>query len=318
LADVPGLLTQLDAFDGLLALTDDELAEHLANDRGILNGVRNYTEVFKAALQLTKGSLALGGRLAATVAMGLGHMECGSKLLGGVRLLEGSHALGGLISGVELVHGVAEVFTGKTTFDRLDGGVDAVEGALGVLDAFEVEAAGPAGFILMVTWKEFIWFLGGVAETGTAITTGWMSHAIDRIATDGAAIADAGDLLARTTATLVVEKDPHQQTILTTMQAANAKRLGQLVDSVVDYFSEATSGFDIADPNHYRILREAFSPVMDQRGHYGVGDAPRAAAAVLDRIRFVVEHADSLASAGTLDRHVSDVAAADQPASDDD
>ena len=226
--------------------------------------------------------------------------------------------LAGVISGVELVHGVAEVFTGKTTFDKINGAVDAATGALGVLDSFGVEAAGPAGFALTVGWMEAKWFLGGVAETGTAITTGWMSHAVDRLATDGAAIADAGDLLARTTAVLVVEKDPQQQAVLARMQTANAKRLGQLVDGVVDYFNDTTSGFDIADPNHYRILREAFAPVMDQRGHYGPADAPRAAVVVLDRIRFVIEHGDALAEAGSLGRHVSDVAARDQPDTDDD
>ena len=318
LGGIQDAVTQLDTIDGLLALTDDELAERLANDHGVWNNVRNYSELVKAGIQVTKGGLLLGGRIAAGIAMQLGHLEWGTKLLGGVRALEGSHLIGGVISGIELVHGIAEVFTGKTTFDKINGGVDAVEGALGVLDAFEVDAAGPAGFVLMVTWKEFTWFLGGVAETGTAITTGWMSHAVERIATDGAAIADAGDLLARTTAALVVEKDPQQQKTMATMQTANAKRLGQLVDGVVDYFSDTTSGFDIADPNHYRILREAFAPVMDQRGHYGVADAPRAAVAMLDRIRFVIQHADALAEAGTLGRHVSDVAAADQPDADDD
>jgi hypothetical protein len=293
-AQLDHAVQMLTVVNGFLKLNDADFMKEVRAGK-----IGSITELVKSVVEITGNTLQLTFELGSFLMKHVGE-EAMADALG-----EASKTLGkGLtrvVAGFEVVHGLMTVFdSSKTREQRIDGGVEATMGLI-VLGSGEslwaLPVGGPYALVKIAAhlYRESV--IG--FETGALRELfSWMGEQGKFIASAGEALEAAGQLAAK-------EKDPARKAAL---QAEEKRRADVLASDVESFLARCTMGPDahhgIGDgdvnmnlmhyPGNFGPVGEVFAPVMAMRGAKTGPAAAKAAAAILDGIRWCFQHADSL------------------------
>ena len=302
LVELMGLLTTL---DGILTLTDGELAKELQNSHGFWNGAANVTEFIKAITEIIGGCIQVSFSYAGVIARFAGDAETAIKASGAARLV--GTALGNIVAGIEIVHGVAVLLDSHATSEQQDEAMKDVAvgsawfiGEYG-LPALGGEAAGgiySTAFLLTYFEVKFMAQLYGEARVG--ITAGWMSAAYSTMLESGKNITADMRELTKVEAILRAEKNPDQIKALTQIQREKADRLSR----TIDYFLEQCEPTGYAagaayKPGAFKTLRRELAPLLRLKGTKSPDGLSAAGLAILQKIDWCLEHRLDLLSEET-------------------
>jgi hypothetical protein len=311
----PGALVELQAVlwlvDGFLLLTDEELAHHLGEVHGVLNGVSTYSELVKAVAELTGGAVTITASYAASIAKLAGDTSTAAIATGLARST--GLLVANVIAGIEVVHGIAVLLDPHATAQqKVDGAVGASSGAAWLVGARVWGAA--AGFsassALMLGYAELKLMANLYWGANVGLTAGLMRLAYETIQRDGENIARAANDLAKAGLLRQDEKDPEKAEALRRVETSLVAQLG----AAVDYFIDDCKPRGVEDgaglaryPGGYDILREVFAPVAKHKGAKTPETVTEAARVALERITWSLAHAGELITASARRRGLGDV-----------
>ena len=296
---------------GLLTLNDSELQERLGSlqGTGFFHHVANYSELVGAIVGVTSGAIGVTASYSAIIAKMAGDQMLVQSATGLARAT--GLAFGNVISGIEIVHGIAVLLDPHASSEeKVEGAVGASSGAAWVVGSRAGGAAVgfAASLAVLAGYEELKLAANMYWDADLGITSGFMRLAFETIQTDGADIASMADKLAKAGILRASEQDPEKAAALTRVEAVLAQQLGELVDSFIDDCQPR--GFEAgvaAYPGEYTILREAFAPVAKYKGARTPEMATEAANVALDRIRWSLTHAGDLIVASAKEQHLSDL-----------
>ncbi len=309
-----GLLVELQSIlllaDGMLTLSDEELAKELSHPKGVFQGISSYAEFVKGVIEIIGGTIGVAGTLGwviARVATTLGgaaasDLEYAAQSMAlsrGVGL-----ALANIVAAIEVVHGVAVLLDSHASAEKKveavrDIGVGGAWLAGSVLEKAGVAGAGTVGMAvsisILATYYEIEIMADLYGSALTGIVGGWMSLAFQTMAEDGRRIAADGKELAKAGMLLAAEKDPAQSIALGRVVAENARRLGSTVDYFLEKCEPAGYGPGAAyKPGAFTNLRREFAPLLKLQGRTAPDEVAPATLAVLKKIQWCLEHAAEL------------------------
>jgi hypothetical protein len=298
--------------DGFLTLTDEELHEHLREVHGLLPGVKSYAELVKGAIELVGGCTVATAAFAYGVAKVSGQHSLAAQSLGLAQ--RSALTLSSAVTAIELVVNLAILFDPKASQEeRADASVGVLTGSLalaGTIAKGKLPWAGPLSVAIQGGYLYMKFAINTYWAANLAITGGWMSAAFRSIEASGQSIAGQGDELYRCAELLARERDPRQLEALSRVQANLAARLGRSID---DFISDCQPvGYAVGAakyPGAYPVLREVFDPIRGLTGLSKPPDVVAAAARVLDRMAFAINHAQDLVAASALKQTFADFAA---------
>jgi hypothetical protein len=282
--------------DGFLTLTDAEFHKKLNHIQGFFNGVATYADLVKAVGELVGGTLGVSASFAAVVAKAAGQTELIGPALGLAR--GAGNMVGNVLSGVEIVHGMAVVMDSSSTPDeKVEGMKDVIVGGAWFVGKRYAGAAMGAGasFALLVTYYEMQYMAQMYGQARTGITGGWMSRAFMTMDQAAMGIAERAETLAKAGLLAAREQDPAQQAALKQVEEESAQQLGRSIDSFLDACQPVGYGPGAAyKPGAFAVLRRQFDPLQAMRGATTPEAAAQAALAVLEKLRWCQEHQQDL------------------------
>jgi hypothetical protein len=143
MSKLAALQTILGLANGWLTLTDEELQREINTVHGFFPTVTNFSELVKAIIEVGAGAVGVTALVAAAIAKAAGDAALASSAMWVAG--EAGHALGNLVSGVEIVHGILVLLDPHATHAEKEKG--ALEAATGSAWFLGKRAAGAAGGI---------------------------------------------------------------------------------------------------------------------------------------------------------------------------
>jgi hypothetical protein len=311
----PGSLVELQAVlwlvDAYLTMTDEELAHHLGELHGVLDGVSTYSELVKAIAELTGGAVTITASYAASIAKLAGDTSTAAIATGLAR--SSGLLVANVLARIEIIHGIAVLLDPHATAQqKVDGAAGASSGiawivgtrAGGAAVGFAASTALMLGYAELKLMTHLYW------EANVGLSAGLMRVAYETIQRDGEGIARVADDLAKAGLLRQDEKDPEKAEALRRVESSLVVQLG----AAVDYFIDDCKPHGVEDgpglaryPGDYDILREVFAPVMKHKGAKTPEAVTEAARVALDRITWSMAHAGELITASARRRKLDAV-----------
>lgn len=180
----PNMLAQvqnvLGVVDGVLKLTDKEMAEAVARNRGFWGAAHTTAEIIAAAIEITGGVVGITASFASVLARLMGNLEYAELAAGmarGTALI-----MGKLMAWIEMVHGILIVVDPHASVERKLEGAEKIASQGGFLVGLAI--GGGIGGMLLSAGLGFI--VGGFAAMVKAHTEGnrkaWLNTYISTFA----------------------------------------------------------------------------------------------------------------------------------------
>jgi hypothetical protein len=296
----PGILVEVQNLlllvDGMLTLTDEELAEHLRKPHGAFAGIASYTELVKAAVEIVWGCVGVSASFAWAVARVSGQVEYAAQAAGLAR--SSGLMLANVVAGVEIVHGLAIMLDPHATkAQKLEAAQHVAMGTAWFVGTRVGGAAvgAAASTAILITYYELQWMAHAYRDIRLGLAVGWMTKAFETMADAAKSISRGGAELAKAGLLLGAERDPNQQAALAKVEADNARMLGGSIDFFLEKCEPTGYGPGAAyKPGAFTELRPVFKPLLKLKGAKTPREAAEAAKVVLKTIRWCFDHAPEL------------------------
>jgi hypothetical protein len=302
----------LTVLNGYLKLTDAEFQKELNKPKNLANRIANYTELVKTSIEMTGHATQLMMSLGGLLMKAVGEHEMATAIGEASKTL--GKGLGYVVAGFEVVHGLMTVFdSSKTRQERIDGGVEAGMG-LAVIGTGEslyaLPIGGPYAMVKVAAYlyREAVvgWEVGFLKELFS-----WMGEQGGHIAREGEALEVAHQLAAK-------ETDPVAKRAMQAEETKRAATLGTSVDNFLDRCTMGDQanhgvGHEFLDhyPGNFGPVGEVFAPLLSLRGAKTGPEAAKAAARVLDGIKWCFQHGDSLARGSAAKLNLAEIKVAE-------
>ena len=301
----PGFLIEVQNLlffvDGMLSLSDEELARELAQPHGFFGGVATISEFLKAVTEMFGGLLGISFSFAAVIAKLHGEAEYAVQAMGYARGI--GLTLGNVVAGIEIVHGVAVILDEHASDQqKVEAGRDVVAGTAWFVGARAGGAVvgSAASIAVLITYKELELMADLYGKALTGIVGGWMSAAYETMADAAQSISADGRELAKAGYLGVAETDPERHRALAKVEAENARRLASAVDYFLEQCEPVGYGAGAAyKPGAHGPLRKVFAPLLKLKGTTNPEATAAAATEVLKAIQYCFEHSQELLNEAT-------------------
>lgn len=298
------------AINGYLVLTDDELQEQLRHAPDNLSRARTLSEVVKAVVQLTGGTLGVVTSTVGLVARATGEPEIASLCSALSRKI--GLGLGTLIGLIEGIRGVMTLWDSNATREqKVEAAADiatvGVPAALRMKGIAEIAgvSVGAAAIAAQLGYGELKLTLRTYWAASQGLVSGLMGPAFESLRSHGAAIAGFSEAALKAQALLSGEQDPAEHEALTRVLAMHIRDLGYTIDSLLSDLAPPDLEAGMArKPGAYQILRDALAPVRAFRGARETETVMLGATVALRCLEVVFSNKDAIvdaaASHGTI------------------
>ncbi len=285
LAQIQGLLHLM---DGWLILTDEELGHHLEEINGVIPGVATYSHLVKGITEILGGTVVATSSFAWAIAKIGGQPEMAMQALG---LARGSALkLANVVAFVEIIWGIATLLDPNASGEKKDEALLSVGMGVGWFAAGGPGSVAVLGAYLQLKLMAHLYWSANLNILGS-----WMSRVFKNIQDQGQSMATKSDELYRGGELVAHEKDPEQLVALTKVQQNLARSLGRSIDYFISDCQPHSYAAGAAKyPGAYKILREVFAPIMGLKGRDKPEEVATAAALVLEKITWCLQHAGDL------------------------
>lgn len=272
----------------LLKLSDKDFQKELGEVHKFFPGVASYSELVKAILELTDGSIGVSASVLKVIAKASGKTTWVTQIAH-VSETTGK-VLGKVTAAIDIVHGLAIVFDKEAKPEkREEAGADV---AIGLA---ELAGGLPASMAVRITYYELKLMADLYGKARTGIMGGWMNMAFETMNDAARNIGFEANTLAKAGLLLASEKNPQQIRALSAIQTEYAVRLGYTIDDFLDDCKPTGYGPGAAfKPGAYEVLRPVFAPLLPLKGAQTPQAAAAAAIAVLQKIGWCLDHAQEL------------------------
>jgi len=304
LSNVKGVFLLLSTVDGMLQMTDDQLAHHMHEIGWSAHGVGALAEVVKAA---TSAIVGTAGLLAWLSSKALAKAApAAASALGGLASTAVKR-LDQVVAVCEVVHGAMTLLDAKATkAQKADGAVNLAKGVL------TLTGQQTAAFSVALTWAlvKAIGTLGANASEGASY--GVLRPAFERLTLRGQELASEGELLTKAILLANRESDPRQEALLNEVADRHARTLSSILDRLIEDSAPQKFEADLAaKPGAHVILAKKFGPLAQYRGAYqSVADrdhVQKGAVDALDTIQWVLMNQSVIAVASATANPVAEV-----------
>lgn len=309
----PGTLLELQnlllVVDGFLILSDEEFQHHLNHIQGFMNGVATYSELVKAVTEIAGGGIAISASYAAIIAKMAGDTSSAAMASGLAQNV--GLALGNVVAGIEIVHGIAVLLDPHATGnEKVAAAAHASAGAAWFIGSRVGGAAvgAAASTAILITYAELKLMAHLYWEANLGITSGLMRPAFETIQRDGASIATTSDKLTKVNLLIQQEKDPAMLEDLGRVKTNLIKELGGDIDYLLSDCAPRGYEAGVAKyPGAHGMLREIFDPVKKYKGAHTEHDVIEGAKFALERVTWSLAHAGDIIVMSAKQKHLSDL-----------
>lgn len=301
------------AINGYLVLTDDELQEQLRHAPDNLSRARNMSELVKAVVQFTGGTLGIVTSTVGLVARAAGEPEIASLCSAVSRKV--GFGLGTLVGLIDAIRGVMTLWDSNATgeqkveaaADIATAGVPAVLRLKGITEIAGV-SVGTAAIAAELGYGELKLALRTYWAASQGLVAGLMGPAFECLRSHGGTIAGFSEAALKARALISSEHDPGEHEALSRVLAVHVMNLGETIDSLLSDLAPPELEAGMArKPGAYQILRDALAPVRAFRGARETETVMLGASVALRCLEVVFSNKDAIVDAAASHRTIADV-----------
>jgi hypothetical protein len=299
--------------NGYLVLTDDELQEQLQHAPDNLSRARNISELVKAVVQFTGGTLGVVTSTVGLAARAAGEPEIASLCSALSRKV--GLGLGTVVGVIEGVRGMLTLIDPKATRSQkveaaADVAIVGVPATLKLTGVAEITgvSVGTAAIAAELGYGELKLALRTYWAASQGLVAGLMGPAFECLRSHGATLAGFCEAALKAQALLTSEQDPGEHEALSRVLAMHVMNLGETIDSLLSDLAPPELEAGMArKPGAYQILRDALAPVRAFRGARATETVMLGASVALRCLEVVFSNKDAIVDAAASHRSIADV-----------